>query len=88
MEGQPQEETAYNGNLDSLPISLPVKKLIREGETKGQRSEAIFSVLQTLLKANLDESTIVSIFETYPIGEKYRENGRSRHKWLQGEIRT
>lgn len=93
QEEQPSEKLRssdkpkWDGKLDTLPVSLPVKKMIREGEVKGQRSEAIFSVIQSLLWANINESTIISIFETCPIGEKYREKGRARYKWLQGEIR-
>jgi len=51
------------------------------------RSEAFFSVLLALLKAELDEPTIMAILENYPLGEKYREKGRTRDRWLQGEIK-
>ncbi|MBW2046039.1 MAG: bifunctional DNA primase/polymerase [Deltaproteobacteria bacterium] len=85
--GSASNRPRWSGNLDTLPIPLPVKKLIREGESRGNRSEAIFSVLQTLLRAGVDEQTVRSIFERYPIGEKYREKGQGREKWLRSEIK-
>lgn len=85
-ERLPQQGGARPGDLDSLPVSIPVKKLIREGERKGQRSEAIMSVLSILVRAEVSDSDIFNIFETYPIGEKYREKGRSKEKWLQDQI--
>ena len=81
-----QPSTTWNGELDSLPISLGTKKLIKDGEKEGGRSEAIFSVLISLLKANIPQSDIFHIFESYPIGEKYREKGQTKEKWLQQEI--
>ncbi len=74
-------------DLDGLPLSLPVKELIKRGAPKGERSEAFFSVLQALLKAKVSYETIVAIFEHYPVGEKYREKGQTRERWLQGEIK-
>jgi len=85
---QPKATNTTAGvNLDSLPLILPVKELIRRGAPKGARSESIFSVIQHLLKARLPYATIVSIFERYPIGEKYREKGNAKERWLQGEIK-
>lgn len=83
---QPQQDKYWDRDLASLPISLGTKKLIREGEPKGERSEAIMSVLSSLVRANISDSDIFNIFESYPIGEKYREKGRSREKWLQDQV--
>jgi RecA-family ATPase len=80
-----------NGNLDSLDLSYPVKKLIKDGEEMGKRSEAIFSVINALKRAGCSDDQIISIFEAHRtgIGDKYFEKGspESRQKWLQGEIR-
>jgi hypothetical protein len=76
----------WDGNLDLLPVSLGCKKLIREGESQGGRSEAIMSVVNALVAAKVGDEAIFSIFETFPIGEKYREKGRSRQKWLERHI--
>ncbi len=75
--------------LDSLRLSIAVRKLIREGVPPGQRSEATMSVITSLLKAGADEDLIVRIFEDYPggIGQKYHEKGSGREKWIRDEIR-
>ena len=85
--GETQREGNWDGKLESLPLAFPVKKLIQEGEPKGRRSEAIASVLSTLLRARIPESTIFGIFDTYPIGDKYRGKGRTKEQWLRGEIK-
>jgi len=82
-----QRGSYWDGKLESLPLAFPVKKLIQEGEPKGRRSEAIASVLSTLLRARILESTIFEIFDTYPIGDKYRGKGRTKEQWLRGEIK-
>jgi hypothetical protein len=73
-------------NIDSLPINYGTRKLIKEGEKRGSRSEALMSVVDALVAAGLSESEIFTIFESYPIGEKYREKGSSRRRWLQRHI--
>jgi hypothetical protein len=73
-------------NIDSLPIAYGTKKLIKEGEEQGSRSEAIMSVVNALVGARLSEAEIFTIFENYPIGEKYLEKGSSRERWLKSHI--
>lgn len=75
-----------NGTLEGLQIPYAVKRLIQEGEVKGRRSEAIMSVLNALTKANATDQAIIDIFEKSPIGEKYREKGRTREKWLLKQV--
>ncbi len=84
--GEPINTPTEDVDLASLPIGLAVKKLIREGEPKGARSEAIMSVLNSLARANVSDDTIFSVFETYPIGQKYHEKGNAKRKWLQDQI--
>jgi len=72
--------------LDDMPITYPTKKLIREGEQKGMRSEALMSVMNTLVNAGTSEEMIFKIFDTFPIGEKYREKGASKERWLNKHI--
>lgn len=67
-------------------ISDRIKELILTPQPVGSRSEAIMSVLKALIGAGLHENIIVWVFDLYPIGEKYRENGAGKHRWLQGEI--
>lgn len=93
---EPVRETArpepvrksVDSDLSFLPVSLAVKKLIREGEPPGSRSEAIMSVITSLIKAGLSDDVIIRIFEINPqgIGQKYLEKGSGRSKWLQDEI--
>lgn len=73
-------------DIDRLPIKPETKSLIRNGAAKGRRSEAIFTVLGALIFSGLSDSEIFSIFDQYPIGEKYREIGNSRERWLQPQI--
>ncbi|MHC4474094.1 MAG: phage/plasmid primase, P4 family [Planctomycetota bacterium] len=77
---------AWNGSIDDLPIKTTTKALIKDGVPKPQRSEAIMTVCNALVWSNLTDPEIVSIFDSYPIGEKYRKKGRAKVKWLQAEI--
>jgi RecA-family ATPase len=72
--------------LDQLPISEETKRLIEEAIPKGDRSEAMMTVLIALVNANLIDEQIFEVFETYQIGEKYKEKGASKRKWLQKQI--
>lgn len=82
----PATKILWNHDISSLPISHEKKALIMNGASVGQRSEAIMAVLNALVYANLTDSDILAIFEAKAIGEKYREKGRSREKWLQSQI--
>ena len=80
------ESMAGEIDVDSLPINYGTKRLIEEGERQGKRSEAIMSVVSSLVAAGLTEDKIFSIFDNYKIGEKYREKGSSRVQWLKSHI--
>jgi hypothetical protein len=54
--------------------------LIKDGEAVGKRSEAIMSVVSSLVASGIAEDKIFSIFDNYKIGEKYREKGSSKRK--------
>jgi len=73
-------------NVDALPINYGTKKLIKEGKATGKRSEAIMSVVDSLVSAGVSEDSIFTIFEEHPIGEKYREKGQSKRQWLKSHI--
>lgn len=79
-------ETAYqwDGRIEGLPIKAQTKSLILNGASKPNRSEAMMTVLNGLVWSGLSDDEIISIFEQYPIGEKYREKGRIRQNWLLG----
>lgn len=70
--------------LDNLNISEEIKSLIISGKEKGKRSEASMEVLIYLLSNGVLEDDVVSIYENYKIGEKYREQGED---WLRREIK-
>ncbi len=76
----------WTGQIDELPISRKSKDLILQGVPKGERSEAIMSVLNALAGAELSDPAIYEIFERYAIGEKFRGQGRTRRKWLAPQI--
>ena len=73
-------------DLDAISITNETRQLILEGKPKGERSEAIMTVLNALAFAGLEDGQIYSIFENYPIGEKYREKGSAKTNWLQSQI--
>ena len=72
-------------DLDSLELTPHIKNLIEDGQLEGKRSEAIWAVLKALAPAFTD-GQIITIFEKYPIGEKYRDKGTSRQSWLLPQI--
>ena len=82
---EPQSERPYVGKIDSLSFSI--KQLIKNGAEKGERSEAIGSVLAAMVKAGIPEKDIISTFEAEAIGEKFREKGSGLVKWLEDERR-
>jgi len=79
-------QPAASNDIDSLPVSVGSKKLIREGEVQSKRSEAIMSVVNALVGNAVSEAEIFRIFDNYPIGEKYLEKGSSKKQWLLGRI--
>ena len=81
---EPQGEAPSVGSIDSLPFS--VKQLIMNGVVSGKRSEGTGSTLAAMVRANIPEKDIIATFESEAIGEKYREKGSGRVKWLQDEI--
>jgi len=83
---QPVQTCDIDIDIDSLPVSVGTKKLIREGESYPNRSEAIMSVVNALVGNGISEAEIFKIFDTCPIGEKYHEKGASKKQWLLGRI--
>jgi len=80
--------TAYNwnGDISRLPVKPYTKDLITSGVSVGQRSEAMMTVINALVWSDITDTEIFGIFEQYPIGDKYREKGTHREKWLQPQI--
>lgn len=70
---------ASDEELDALPVSAKIRRLITEGWWDGcgyaSRSEADLAVMMALVGAGLDDSKILEIFERYPIGQKGKEDG-------------
>ncbi len=75
-------------NVFDLPIPAEQKVNILRRHEVGTRSEAEMSVICSLVRASINEDTILAIFEdaAYPIGEKHREAGRHRLERLQSQI--
>ena len=73
-------------DIDRLPIKAETKNLIKFGVALGQRSEKMMTVLDALVYSDLSNDEIFSIFDRYPIGEKYRGKGSTKAKWLQTQI--
>lgn len=71
--------------VDGLHVSSEIKRLIREGKPKGQRSEAIFKVIRAMVKAGHADTEISTILldPANKLSEKPLEHGPA---WLQAEI--
>jgi hypothetical protein len=80
-----QQIFQWDGNIDSLPLKQGTKNKIIYGLPEGERSEAIMTVLNGLVYSNLSDSEILSVFQSYAIGEKYREK-KNPEKWLRPQI--
>ena len=85
---EPRSSTCggWNGDIGRLPIKQETKSLILDSTPIGERSQAIMRVLNALVWSRLSDSEIIGIFEQYPIGEKYREKGNGRERWLAPQI--
>jgi hypothetical protein len=60
-------------NVASLQIPANIKELITNPPEKGGRSEAAFKVVQAMLDAGYNHNTILSVFMSNRIGERYAE---------------
>jgi putative DNA primase/helicase len=74
----PLAPIAGTADIDQLPVSEKIKSLIQHGNDGSypSRSEADMAVIMSLLHKGLSENEIRQIFQTYPIGEKYREHSQ------------
>jgi putative DNA primase/helicase len=66
----------WDNKISSLPISSKMKSLIISGNDGSypSRSEADQAVITALVNKGMDLAAIKGIFETYRIGDKYREH--------------
>jgi hypothetical protein len=75
-----QGSSVNDDELDAILMTLPdrVQKLIVEGcdRTFASRSECDYYVIVQLLAAGVPDQAIEAIFDTYAVGEKYREPGQ------------
>lgn len=80
-------------NIEGLKITARMKELIKTGwrdefrDHYPSRSECDQAVITALLSADYSPSIIKYIFEHYPIGEKYREKGKHRDRYLKHSIK-
>jgi len=71
--------------IDYLPISKEQKLDILNGEEKGSRSEKSMEVMIALVANGVPDADIKLIFDTYRIGEKYREQS-DKDKYFNREL--
>lgn len=77
-------------NLDGLPISEDIKRLIREGDTEnkygGDRSKALFAAERAMVKSGIDDVVMIDVLmnRDHALSELPLENGRA---WLEGDIK-
>lgn len=72
-------------NVDELNIHDTFKTFIKDGKAKGERSDAVFSVIRALVGAGCDVNTIASVLldSNNGISEKPLEKGEA---WTSAEI--
>jgi putative DNA primase/helicase len=72
-EAPPVTDTA---DIDRLPVPPKIKSLINNGNdgNYSSRSEADMAVIMSLVSKGVGDNEIRQIFQTYPIGEKYRSH--------------
>jgi hypothetical protein len=78
-------------DVHTLTVSARIKRVITEGHDRDRpewsRSEAVFAVIQALLRAGYDAATMAAVCldARYPISEKPLEQ-RNPRAWIAGEI--
>ena len=89
MQGvETNNRVLHKVDIFDLPIPAEQKVNILRRHEVGTRSEAEMSVICSLVRASINEDTILTIFEdaAYPVGEKHREAGPRRHERLHSQI--
>jgi putative DNA primase/helicase len=76
-------------DINGLPVSQKIKSLILYGNEGSypSRSEADMAVVTALVNQGIGEDRIKHIFQTYPIGEKYR-SAPSPEKYLKHSVES
>jgi len=82
----PMPDDQEAGFVESLKVTDRIRRLIADGAPNGERSDKGAAVITAMLAGGHDDRMVFYVFDHYPIGEKYREKGRSKNKWLQDEI--
>jgi len=70
----------------SKHISNEIKELIINNAEKGKRSEAMMSVIDSLVSKGFSDEQIFYTFYSYSIGEKFISVGDTRDEWLSKQI--
>jgi putative DNA primase/helicase len=83
------DEKSEPVDINSLLVSARIKSLILYGNNGSypSRSEADMAVTTALVRHGIKEDTIKQIFQTHPIGEKYR-SAPSPEKYLTHSIES
>jgi Bifunctional DNA primase/polymerase, N-terminal len=85
-DGGAEEGRKSRIEVESLRVSDEIKALIRDGQPKGQRSEAIFAAIRAIIKAGHNDKEIIAVLvdPAHGLSEKPRDKGLA---WLTGEIK-
>ena len=76
----------WDGIIEHLPVKETTKRLILDGAPKGERSDAMMTVINACVWSGLTPEQIVGVFLAYPIGQKFRDDKHGRVEWLQPQI--
>lgn len=82
----PPAQTVASLDISARVATLPstIQELIFQGKPKGERSQASWKVLLSLLSHGFSDIEIHEIYGKYAIGDKARE--RVKDHWLENEI--
>jgi hypothetical protein len=80
-DDRPEWKNVNIKNAKRIPSEI--KSLIENGAEIGKRSEAMMSVIDSLVANRYSDEVIFSIFYTEPIGQKFMSVGATRNQWLE-----
>jgi hypothetical protein len=83
-DDRPEWKNVTIKNAKRIPSEI--KSLIENGAEIGKRSEAMMSVIDSLVANRYSDEVIFSIFYTEPIGQKFMSVGTTRNQWLEAQI--
>jgi hypothetical protein len=83
-DDRPEWKNVNIKNAKRIPSEI--KSLIENGTETGKRSEAMMSVINSLIANQYSDEQLFSIFYTERIGQKFMSVGATKNEWLEKQI--